>query len=76
MLALGVDPGTAITGYGLVSETDDGRLIAIDYGVIRTSQDETAGKRLSRVVFQVERNHMISTILIAGRWRNFFFSGM
>jgi crossover junction endodeoxyribonuclease RuvC len=49
MLALGVDPGTAITGFGLVSETDDGRLIAIDYGVIRTSQDETAGKRLSSI---------------------------
>src|SRR5512137_121118 len=47
MLAIGVDPGTAITGYGLVSETKDGRLEAVAYGVIRTQQNDTAGERLS-----------------------------
>ena len=49
MLALGVDPGTAITGFGLVSETSDGKLIAIDFGVIRTPQNESAGERLVRL---------------------------
>lgn len=47
MLAIGVDPGTAITGYGLVSETKDGKLEAVAYGVIRTQKNETAGERLS-----------------------------
>jgi len=36
MLVLGVDPGTATTGYGLVTETDQGDLIAVDFGVIST----------------------------------------
>lgn len=36
MLVLGIDPGTATTGYGLVREHDDGRLEAVAYGVITT----------------------------------------
>ncbi|HEY8392631.1 MAG TPA: crossover junction endodeoxyribonuclease RuvC [Capillibacterium sp.] len=36
MLILGVDPGTAITGYGLV-EQEGQRLVAQSYGVIRTN---------------------------------------
>ncbi|MCI0518642.1 MAG: crossover junction endodeoxyribonuclease RuvC [Chloroflexi bacterium] len=36
MLALGIDPGTAITGYGLVRERLDGGLEMVAYGVIQT----------------------------------------
>ena len=36
MLVLGIDPGTATTGYGLVREAGDGSLLAVDYGVILT----------------------------------------
>jgi len=36
MLILGIDPGTAIVGYGLVREENDGSLVAVEYGVIRT----------------------------------------
>ncbi len=36
MLVIGVDPGTAITGYGIVSQAPDGELEAVEYGVIRT----------------------------------------
>jgi crossover junction endodeoxyribonuclease RuvC len=36
MLVVGIDPGTATTGYGFVSENDQGDLIAVDYGVILT----------------------------------------
>jgi crossover junction endodeoxyribonuclease RuvC len=36
MAVLGIDPGTAITGYGVVDETPDGNLFALDYGVIET----------------------------------------
>ncbi|RPJ28122.1 MAG: crossover junction endodeoxyribonuclease RuvC [Chloroflexi bacterium] len=45
-LALGIDPGTATTGYGLVRLTPDGSLVAVNYGVILTSKDATAPARL------------------------------
>lgn len=45
MLTLGIDPGTAIMGYGLV--VSDGRTLqALDYGVLTTSKDEPAAERL------------------------------
>ncbi len=45
-LALGLDPGTATTGYGLVRQHRDGSLEAIDFGVITTSKDLPAPERL------------------------------
>jgi crossover junction endodeoxyribonuclease RuvC len=36
MLVLGIDPGTAITGFGLVRETDSGDLEAVKYGTFLT----------------------------------------
>ena len=46
MIALGIDPGTAICGFGLVDLTD-GRLRLVDAGVIRTTAAETDAERLS-----------------------------
>ena len=45
-LALGIDPGTATTGYGLVRLEPDGSLVAIKYGVILTPKEATAPARL------------------------------
>lgn len=39
MLVIGIDPGTATTGYGLVRENQDGSLTAVDYGAILTPAD-------------------------------------
>jgi len=39
MLVIGIDPGTATTGYGLVRENLDGSLSAVDYGAILTPAD-------------------------------------
>lgn len=47
-LVLGLDPGTAITGYGLVHEVD-GQLEAIDYGVIRTPAKTPLAERLQTI---------------------------
>jgi crossover junction endodeoxyribonuclease RuvC len=55
MLVLGVDPGTAITGFGIVSETKDEKLIAVDFGVIRTPKGETAGQRLVQLHSELKR---------------------
>lgn len=49
MLVLGIDPGTAITGYGLVRETDSGDLSVVDFGVIRTSSKKAMPRRLLEI---------------------------
>jgi crossover junction endodeoxyribonuclease RuvC len=46
MLVLGIDPGTATTGYALVGETQRGDLELVDYGVILTPAGLEAEKRL------------------------------
>jgi crossover junction endodeoxyribonuclease RuvC len=46
MLVLGIDPGTATTGYGLVHETDQGGFAVVDFGVIQTPAGEDVEKRL------------------------------
>lgn len=51
MVVLGIDPGTATTGYGLVTETESGGLQAISYGVIHTSPDLPMAERLL-ILFQ------------------------
>jgi crossover junction endodeoxyribonuclease RuvC len=44
MITLGIDPGTAICGFGVVS-LEGGRLRLVDAGVIRTSSnDDDAGR--------------------------------
>ena len=45
-LALGIDPGTATTGYGLVRIEPDGNLQAVKYGVITTPKNTPAPVRL------------------------------
>jgi crossover junction endodeoxyribonuclease RuvC len=49
MITLGIDPGTAITGYGIISEEQDGTLKVLDYGVIRTSSVNTQAERLAQL---------------------------
>lgn len=49
MLSLGIDPGTAIVGYGLVREHNDGSLEAVHYGVIRTPAKTPMPERLQTI---------------------------
>lgn len=46
MLSLGIDPGTATIGYGLVRELNDGSLQAVAYGVITTTPQDPMWRRL------------------------------
>ena len=48
-LALGIDPGTATTGYGLVRLERDGELVAVKYGVILTPKDASSSARLEMI---------------------------
>mgnify|MGYP001129384335 CR=1 FL=1 len=47
MITLGIDPGTAILGYGVVVGDDPPGIVA--YGVVRTSSDEPMPERLVRL---------------------------
>jgi crossover junction endodeoxyribonuclease RuvC len=58
MIVLGIDPGLANTGYGVVRLTD-GRLAALDGGVIETPAGLARELRLADIHEQVEQ--LIST---------------
>jgi len=46
MLVLGLDPGLAITGYGLVQESPSGDLALVEYGTITTPAGQPLPQRL------------------------------
>jgi crossover junction endodeoxyribonuclease RuvC len=48
MVVLGIDPGTANTGYGVVARRD-GRLVALDGGTIVTAAGMDPGRRLATI---------------------------
>lgn len=48
MLILGIDPGTATTGYGLI-EVKKGKELLVEYGVITTSPDMEMSMRLFKI---------------------------
>jgi len=48
MIILGIDPGTATTGFGLIKEDKD-IFDVIDHGLIETDKDGEPGKRLQTI---------------------------
>lgn len=52
MLVLGIDPGTAITGYGVVRE-DEAGLSLVDCGVITTPADQPLAVRLQHIYREI-----------------------
>ena len=48
VIVLGIDPGVANTGYGVVAH-DRGRLVALDGGVIETAAGAEPGARLAHI---------------------------
>lgn len=46
MVALGIDPGLATTGFGIVRESEAGDLTALAWGVIETPKTEALPRRL------------------------------
>jgi crossover junction endodeoxyribonuclease RuvC len=53
MCVLGIDPGTANTGYGVVARRG-GRLVALDGGCIETSPREAPERRLAAIFARVD----------------------
>jgi crossover junction endodeoxyribonuclease RuvC len=53
MLVIGLDPGTATTGYGLVRENGDGSLTSVAYGVITTPAKTPMPDRLAQLYHEL-----------------------
>ena len=54
-LVLGIDPGTATTGFGLVRERDDGSLEMVEFGIISTPKEEAAHHRLVQLYDEMKK---------------------
>ena len=48
MIILGLDPGTATTGYGLI-KIENRQFSVINYGLIETDKNHDSGKRLAEI---------------------------
>lgn len=49
MRVIGIDPGTAITGYGIIEENEKNEIYAVTYGVIKTKEGINPEKRLQEI---------------------------
>lgn len=54
MLVLGIDPGTATTGYGVIRALKD-NLEVLEFGLIETDKNGTGGERLVSIYKQVNK---------------------
>jgi crossover junction endodeoxyribonuclease RuvC len=54
MRVIGIDPGTAVTGYGVV-DAEGNRLQAVTYGVIRTRSDLPVAARLEKIYHSLKK---------------------
>ena len=52
-LVLGIDPGTATTGYGLVRDHPDGSLEMVAYGTVQTPAGTPAHQRLAQLYHEL-----------------------
>jgi crossover junction endodeoxyribonuclease RuvC len=73
MLVLGIDPGTATTGFGLVREAQDGSLITVDYGVILTPAKMPLEQRLL-ILYDRLKEIMLLHHPVVGAVEKLFFS--
>lgn len=57
MIILGIDPGTATTGYGVISSKTKDVFEVLDYGVIATKKPDTDSRRLE--ILSADINELI-----------------
>ena len=78
MIVLGVDPGTAATGYGVVERPEAGPLRLIECGVIRPPARESLERRLAviheEITLLLTRHHpdvfAVETVFVAHNARS------
>lgn len=49
MIVIGIDPGTATTGFGIIDEDNDGNFRTLDFGVITTAPHQPLENRLKTI---------------------------
>lgn len=49
MIVLGIDPGVATVGYGVLEKQRDGRVKTLDYGIITTAKELSLPSRLKLI---------------------------
>lgn len=49
MRIIGIDPGTATTGFGVIETDSDGKYRLLDFGLVTTSKDLPHGQRLELI---------------------------
>ncbi|EGQ79682.1 crossover junction endodeoxyribonuclease RuvC [Fusobacterium animalis ATCC 51191] len=54
MRVIGIDPGTAIVGYGII-DYDKNKYSVVDYGVILTSKDFNTEERLEVIYNNMDK---------------------
>jgi len=54
MIIIGIDPGTAMTGYGIIKNTSN-NLELIDYGCIKTTNQSSTAERLKEIDQQLAK---------------------
>jgi len=68
-LILGIDPGTAITGYGVVAKEGGGAVSLVECGVVRTSSGEVLAVRIRDIyeaVTSLIARHAPSVVVVEG----------
>jgi crossover junction endodeoxyribonuclease RuvC len=74
MRILGIDPGTATTGYGVIEANGEAEFSLVEYGLIETSKEEKPAVRLKLIFKQLNElitKHEPEVLAIE---RVFFFS--
>jgi crossover junction endodeoxyribonuclease RuvC len=54
-MILGIDPGIADTGYGLIRKDDRGGFCCLDYGSIKTSSTDAIPERLEKLHLGIDK---------------------
>jgi crossover junction endodeoxyribonuclease RuvC len=69
MIVLGVDPGAAVTGYGVVARAGDGAASLLECGVIRTLPADPLAQRLRQIydgLGDVLLRHAVDAMAVEG----------
>lgn len=69
MIVLGIDPGAAATGYGVVARAGDGAISLIECGVVRTDPKTPLAARLREIydgIGDVLSRHRVDAMAVEG----------
>ena len=67
MIILGIDPGTATTGFGVIATNGTDKYQLLDYGLVETNKDQPHGERLAIIFDQITslvQNHKPDVVAI------------